>query len=472
MKVDRATIIQTALNYKQVFYKLIDYLDSSPGSSEILQSLYINLYQKYVVSSGDEMAIRVLSLESLQKNGLVIHSDNQAGTLTLQSFIIEMYRFIDKKRIRELSHADFELIRKNLQTLCRDFENSLSISPGHDKYDEALITLFDTIDTALTRIKLNVESLTANADAIGARYKAMDNSAFRSVDSLTLHDDSEKLYKRFIIPCLEFLSPNTPMKPAVGSAEPQLTLTKSMERLSELHIRRGESFIGERIQYKLTAIRSFYKDISKIEKRVQRYFRTLSDERHRYNAIEDAFNALMGDIEELRHGKLKNTQLATDADSITRHESFTGLKKHSLAGCWKINWYDEVNNSNLIEEWVTSMVDNYKDISPRSEIKQLKPVTSPENERKIHVFRMLHNKSWPDELDNIYIHCHEWLKNELDDYELSDLLAAYEFCSSISAIETRLKHHFIKSRIEYGGYVLNYHDAALTRISSNSRENT
>ncbi|CAA0096245.1 Uncharacterised protein [BD1-7 clade bacterium] len=453
IKISRDRLIQLVLDYKEVFYTLIDYLDSKSTNNEIPQYLYIQEYNRIIVTSENEKAIRTLSLESLHKNGIIAHLDNQTGTLTLQSFVIEMIRFIDKKRIRELSQVDFELIRKTMQDLCEKFDNRLTISPTHSDYDEARITLFETIDNTLSRIQQNIEALTANTDDLGARYDDIDKQGFNSTDSMKLLDDAGNLYERFIQPCLEFLSPS------IGMKQGQNTFTHSMERLSELHVNRGEPEIGERLRYKLTAIRSFYKDISEIEKRVKRYYRSLSEERLRYNAIEKAYNKLLESVTELRHGKLRGIRLPGNAEVFQDSTVFTGLKRQLNNQEGRLNWYDD-NNALRLDEWITSALDK-EVVTEDVTLIAVENTTDITEERYHMIMKLCMAKKWPPSDEDFVAYCHRWLSNELEDYHLRDLLVAYQYAHSLQKMMKRLNFKLKKKSIIFNNTFFTYLDCEL-----------
>jgi hypothetical protein len=117
MRIDRAILIQHILKHRKAFEALLDYSAMNGGIGEIPQGLYIQQYRDVILVEGDDRDRRFLTMEMLYENGLFVHLDNQAGTLTMQSFLVEMLRFIDTSRIRELSHYDFENIRGQFQDL-------------------------------------------------------------------------------------------------------------------------------------------------------------------------------------------------------------------------------------------------------------------------------------------------------------------------------------------------------------------
>ena len=445
MRVSRDKIIQTMLAHKPAFYALVDYVQHQGGSAEIPQKLYIDAYHQHIVASGDDYAIRVLSLDALSKNGIIVHLDHQAGTLTLQSFVMELLRFLDTSRVRELSQQDFEQMRDQFQRLAQVME-AMPTLQGLPDYDETKITLFELIDQTLSKIQQNVEGLSAQVNRLGVRYEALDKAVEGQTESLRLLDDATRLYERFIRPCNAFLSPK------IDSAGDQISFTQSMTRLYELHEKRGESYTGFRIRYKLTAIRSYYKDIALMQQRVRRYTQTLASERKRYNAIEKAYKALEDAVVELRHGKLRGTKLSSYHDIFRSTHSLSGLKKRQVIQDAKLNWY-EVDQQARLNEWLAT-VDLQQDIVP-----DLKPLVIPvdvDEQRRAELMRLCIERQWPESSDDLIEDVHNWLYESIDDHKLLDTLIAYQSLTTLPGLSRRLKPQKQRVAINDGEYEFKY----------------
>ena len=452
-KVSRDIILRLVLKHKKAFYALLDYVSIHGGVAEIPQGLYLQQYNNVIVASGDQHAIRVLSLDSLYKNGIIVHLDMQSSTLTLQSFLVEMLRFIDTTRIRELSEADFENMRLQFQDLCGKFETEFITQPGQEDYDEFRITLFELIDTTLSKIQQNVEGLTANVNRLANRYDELDADGHNTIASRKLLEDAVTLYERFIKPCHEFLSPS------IGMRDGQRTFTNAMERLAELHDKRGHPGIGMRIQYKLTAIRSYYKDIAELERRVQRYSMSLAEERKRYKVIEAVYNELLDAVADLRHGKLRGRKLHANADIFAGNRYLMGLRKLHSPHDSRLNWYDVANRVRL-DEWVSS-IESTSPNDPSGDLSPLPKVTDIAKERREKILKLCLQRNWPTKMDDVVSELNRWLSNELDDFSLVDTLVAYQCSMSLPLIKKNILFSRERRRVDDGNYYFEYLTARL-----------
>lgn len=448
MRIDRAILIKHILKHRKAFEALLDYTTLKGGAGEIPQGLYIQQYRDVILVEGDDMDRRLLAMETLHENGLFVHLDKQADTLTMQSFLVEMLRFIDTSRIRELSHYDFENIRGQFQDICQRFESDLSITPGDKDYEEAKVTLFELVDNTLSKIQQNVEALDSKANSIGARYDKLDKEGHTTPDTRRLLEDSVALYERFIKPCHEFLSPS------IGMKEGKKTFTASMERLASVHMNRGHPDIGLRIQYKMTAIRSYYKNIARIENRVQRYHRSLAIERLRYAAIETAYNDLLNDVIKLRHGKLKGTKLPTNSAIFISRGYLTGFKRHNAAQEQRIDWYDH-DNAAILNEWVESIQSDDQNHDQRKP-EPLPSLRDMNKERREWIIKLCISREWPSETKDIVQDIDSWLPLAVSDYTLLDFLAAYQCCMSLERLKKTFQFTRERKRIERGRYYFEY----------------
>ncbi len=455
MRVSRDLILGLVLKHRKAFYALLDYVSMHGGMAEIPQGLYLQQYRDVIVASGDDYAIRVLTLENLHKNGLIVHLDMQASTLTLQSFLVEMLRFIDTSRIRELSQADFENMRSQFQALGSRFEDDLTIQPGLADYDEARVMLFELIDTTLSKIQQNVEGLIANVSGLATRYDKLDAQGHNTGASRKLLEDAVTLYERFIKPCHEFLSPS------LGMQGGKKTFTHSMEHLAHLHDRQGHPEVGMRIQYKQAAIRSYYKDIAELESRVQRYSRSLAEERKRYKSIESVYNQLVGAVSELRHGKLRGTKLSANAAVFSNSGYLQGFKRQYSTHEPRLNWYEAPNKIRL-DEWIVSL-DSSTLPDQRAELAPLFNTIDVAKERREDILKLCVQRDWPESTADVVAELNRWLAIELNNFSLMDTLVAYQCSMSLPQLKQNMYFSREKRRVDDGKYYFEYLVVRLNR---------
>ena len=68
MKIQKASLLIKILEYKDVFFTLLDYVNDNDNSNDVPEIIYLQLYNKYIAKNDDAEASQWLTLESLTQN--------------------------------------------------------------------------------------------------------------------------------------------------------------------------------------------------------------------------------------------------------------------------------------------------------------------------------------------------------------------------------------------------------------------
>jgi len=118
MKLHRDLLISLILSNQNSFFGILDYIDQNDGSNEFPEHLYHRIYNNEICHCPDDKARVYLTISSLTQNGIFIHNDKNTGMITIEKVILDLLRFLDVKRARELTRFDFEQLRKRV-VVCR-----------------------------------------------------------------------------------------------------------------------------------------------------------------------------------------------------------------------------------------------------------------------------------------------------------------------------------------------------------------
>lgn len=447
-KYDRKAILQVMLKYDTAFNNLIDYVIRHKSIIDIPTNIYLQQYKDIIVASEDELAIKLLSFDSLLASNFISYSDSKEGVFSLLPFLVDMLTFIDTTRIRELSQADFEKIRSEFERFALMIGTDVDISPGKLQYNDQMVCLFELINETREKVRKNIEALSASVTGLKQRYDCIDDGTeFSSNEVNSLLSESMELYERYIRPCHEFLSPSVSMRNS------SLTFTQSFEKLIQSHeLAQHNKHSGKLNSYR-TSIRSYYKDIAELDSIIRKYNLSLESDRKKYKAIESAYTDLLNEIKSLRHGKAKNFKLRADAECFIKRDFLVGLSKNSAVNNSKINWLQDTARSH-VHEWLDSISSNpIKAVAGK--VEQLPP-PEPEDERKLEVMMLMIQKSWDKPFDDLHAHLAGWLKEELDDFSLSDLLPAIHSATDIERIAEHITYHPEIKSITDDTYFIDY----------------
>ena len=208
MKLNRDVLITAIVKHQRSFLKLLDYIDTHDGSLEFPEMLYIKLYNHEICSETEENNTDYhLSIVSLIENGVFIHNNKNTGMITIERLIVDLLRFLDIKRVKELTDFDFEQLRKRIVDISDDIE---SLDPYSQNYVDAMKSFNVLMSEIHSKIKENVSGLTAQVDSIAKDYKHY-NTGSSDVNVFDLYDRVTTLYVRFVLPCYEFINPEMEM---------------------------------------------------------------------------------------------------------------------------------------------------------------------------------------------------------------------------------------------------------------------
>jgi len=206
VKLNREILIGAIIRHQKVFFNMLYYIDQHDGSLEIPEQLYINDYNR-IICVGEGSDDLYLNIPTLVENGIFIHHDKNSGMITVERVIIDLLRFLDIKRAKELTDADFEQMRAQLVSAV----NHVMTQPlDSQPYIYALSTFNNLMSEIHSKVKENVYALTAQVDSLAQEYKLYDTGS-QQINVSDLYTKVSDLYDRFVLPCYEFINPSMDM---------------------------------------------------------------------------------------------------------------------------------------------------------------------------------------------------------------------------------------------------------------------
>jgi len=445
MKLNRDVLILDIVKYQSVFFKLLDYIEQHENSYEFPEINYITLYNTVICEGEDTNAEIHLSFDSLLENGIFIHHNKLNGMVTLEPLVVDLLRFIDVKRIRELSYVQFENMRNAIEnTVCIIINKSNYQS---DEYKEAIKAFNELMGDILGKIKKNIHSLQYQVGQISSQYKKYDTGD-ASISVATLYESIDNLYQRYVLPCFEFIDPNMEMKN-------KKTFNDSVDELIHFHSSNKikDYEVADLIIFNKKAITSYYKDVGKLARQLNQYSKYLESDRLHYLSIDNAYNELMDNIIPLRHGKQKNIYLKPELEFLKKYHIFDGLANVRTNYAPKIT----LNKSTTISDF-NEFLRCYVESSPKEPKNKLKPLIRKKNtneNRILKISQLCINQKWESKIEDIHLHLNNFLKNELEDYQLPDLLIGLQVVFGLK-IEKDFKYIREKKVVEDSKYYLEY----------------
>lgn len=416
MKLNRDVLVTAIVKYQGAFFKLLDYIHNHDGSLEFPEYLYINLYNNEICKNDDDNNTHHhLSITSLVENGIFIHNDKNTGMITIERVIVDLLRFLDIKRTKELSYFDFEQLRKRIVDITHEVQ---TFDVDSQNYHDAMTSFNGLMSEIHSKIKENVNGLTAQVESIAKDYKLYDSGS-TDVSVFDLYEKVTFLYIRYVLPCYEFINPEMEMVRTK-------TFSKAVQGLIEYHSELGlaQYKTANSIQFRKTAITSYYKNIALLARKLEQFSSRLENDRSYFLAIESTFSELMDCIISLRHGKQRNKYLAKDVAIFTKFTTLDGLSDRKSKYSTRLN-FDKPVLRLRFKEYLT-LVDETHIKEKKKPLTPIPPEILIGQDRKVLISRLLYKIKLPEYILDVQLFIYDFLKEKLLNFSLTDVLFGVE----------------------------------------------
>ncbi|PKI02508.1 hypothetical protein [Glaciecola sp. 33A] len=457
MRLNRDVLITSILKHQNRFFKLLDEIDENDGSYEIQEISYLLLYNNEICPHEDDLNVHEhLTLDSLLENGIFIHYDPNTGKITLEKVIVDLLRFLDIKRSRELSNSDFEALRASVVDLTEKLSRLPLLS---DEFNQASRTFHTLLSEIHSKIKENVSRLTSQVEDLSVDYSDY-NSGDGGISVHELYDRVIHLNNNYVKPCYEFINPDL-----------QMLETRSFSDTIKFLVTYFEDQPGYQqqalnLRYRVTAITAYYKDIDALVQKLSLFSRSLEQDRKEFIAIDSAFTQLQSSLTQFRHGMQRNKYITPDLGVFEDITCFDGVVTRRTVNAQKFDLRDAFRVSLRFKEYMTVL--NETDLPDKTPVSIQSVVTNvDENElRNIAISKLMMATSIPNNINNVHQWVSDLLANSLSDYWLGDLLVGLQEVESALA-QHRINRHRKRHRIVYGPYYLDYLLTSATMEISN-----
>ncbi|WP_432783385.1 hypothetical protein QZH45_15865 [Pseudomonas corrugata] len=421
---------------KGIFFDLIDHMDKTGEGDEVRTVMYQQKLRGLLDAIAPLPEARfvrempaerrkleaALSVENLLRSGLVTQVDNARGVMVFAPFVIEMFRHFDSARLRHLSSADYEVIRRTLTDLYIAFGKLPSLDPHDVDFKEHVKTLQYEIRRATSKMQECVASLQGCVQRLS---EIVEQADYTEVDEVRKAQDAlseiNTIYMRNILPALQFLDEEPDIKGGISALA-------ALIRIGELLDGNDHANLVTSIYYAVESIRSYRHDISIISASLMRYVQQSEAHRLAYDRIERAWNRLYGAVREMQDGSLKDNTLPCTHPALASIKTFLGIKVRYFEA--KVHWPKE-NHRIIFGEHLRTALPHVS-ISAGVIHEVVAPATHIGHAKRLSDARLLTIgalvDSWVARTTvNVHLELHAHLLKHLDDYELTDLLVSLEW---------------------------------------------
>ena len=427
IKVNAKSVLMLLIQHDAFFFRLLDEMDKHQDTLPL--AFYKEQFFRELSTIADEIERQkfqnAMQPENLYEAGLLVSLDTYAGSLKWQGFVSEMFRHLDRKRLRRLTNPELDGFRQRI-FFHADELSELENQVGSAEWNDTVRPAFDTLHEIHARIKENTEALRHRAEHLA---EIVDNSdiasAADSENSRAALDEIGSIYRRSILPLLEFLNQDEDIKDGK-------TPLGGIDAMADLFSRTGQPATARRVLLVKNGIRSFYKDIYRIRQDMERYVRQSETMRRQYDAVETLYNRLHDAVEALQDGRLRGSKILFQAAAPHDFPHFVLAKPH----------YDKLTNWRRGSEAARFAehlrVQSERTPAPKSDIRVQ---TQPENganalRQRQHEGRLkqLVRQYRVPVSDDLHRSLHDYLHERLPDYTLADLSNALSWLKILHRI--------------------------------------
>lgn len=427
IKVNAKSVLMLLIQHDAFFFRLLDEMDKHQDTLPL--AFYKEQFFRELNTIADEIERQkfqnAMQPENLYEAGLLVSLDTYAGSLKWQGFVSEMFRHLDRKRLRRLTNPELDGFRQRI-FFHADELSELENQVGSAEWNDTVRPAFDTLHEIHARIKENTEALRHRAEHLA---EIVDNSdiasAADSENSRAALDEIGSIYRRSILPLLEFLNQDEDIKDGK-------TPLGGIDAMADLFSRTSQPATARRVLLVKNGIRSFYKDIYRIRQDMERYVRQSETMRRQYDAVETLYNRLHDAVEALQDGRLRGSKILFQAAAPHDFPHFVLAKPH----------YDKLTNWRRGSEAARFAehlrVQSERTPPPKPDIRVQ---TQPEN--GVNALRQRQHEGRLKQLvrqyrvpvsDDLHRSLHDYLHERLPDYILADLSNALSWLKILHRI--------------------------------------
>lgn len=444
------------IEHKTIFLALIDHIDQQGGPGEVPTKLYHQLVRAMLEqqTAVEQKRLRaILDLDNLRRADLVIEVDRNRAVFVLAPFVVDMFRHFDRRRLRELSSAQLEDLRRRFQGSLEALTRC-ALHEGDRQFDEQLELLREHVRYTQAKMRDNVSSLQGQAERLSEMVEQLElGDLEQSRQASRALEQIDQIYRHHVLPSLQFLNERESLK----NGQPALT---SLRDIATLLHKAGLPHLSQQLRYASASIRAHAKDVEIIRRSLERYVRQNARQRLQYNAIETAFNEMLQAARSLQDGSLRNNQLRADDPVFRIGQIFSGMRAVRYNA--RLEWHGHDQRLHF-EEFLRVRVDQLRQQSSVTRVVELDAESEDferqQQYRKEMIRQRVSEWSPPGDCDDLHKALHLHMREALPDYQLSDLLEAIKWC--MSEKDFTVMPTFRQRALQHNGFELVYYVRAL-----------
>jgi len=461
--VNAQVTLQRILDNPKIFFDLLDHAEDRDGygNEEFSISVYNHVLSTAISRKEGlekQRLVEALNLDNLEYSGLLDCYDERSDRFLLKPFVVSMIRHLDSGRLKELTDVDLDNLRVQLLHL-RDALKDPKFMWFEDdaNFIETRNTVISTVRNAASRIKENIAALRGQSQKLAEIVETSGSEGGRAVQVALALDQIHQITIRHIEPTLKFLDPNGDWKGMYIDAPMQI-----INEILKLFEYRGLTTEYGSINRVYLLLHVYAEDISEIRRSLDSYLYLRDRQRQVYERIEQRYNTLLTLVEGVHDGK-KGRLLRPSEAHFSPARNFLGMKDYKSGFSQRLN-LPERDLKPAMQEFMRAKlsafearVDKAFHEAPTSQVEN-----SRHRRQRFNLIASVAKKITLEPNQDVYEQIHSRLVNDLDGYQLPELIEALPFTTG--AKNTVIFHR--RKQLYLGGKRLDYFERHIKEDAS------
>lgn len=418
------------------FYRFVDYAVQNNTGTQFPRELYEAVYRRYILNHQDKQLAEILALDQLIAVGAIYEPTKKSRMISLNQDFFNFLVLMDNTRAKEFSNKEFDELRQSLRLAVDNLKASANDETSDD-FRESWVHFYSVANNIISSLNKNLSKLTSSVNDIADLY----NRIYKGETDVNLADLYKKallLQERHISPCYDFLNADLPM-------------IKMFLELRKFYERRGDNDKAIAVIEFESPIASYRHDLNRIAEKLDSNLTNMREEREILLASEKLFNDIIFEMNELRTGRDRGSNLTNECEAYESINYFEGMTQHNSSKTGQLiaeevddelEWLD-------YKAWLQSISE--KPLPKRDTSHKKKKTTNADRQKKdtnqlayVSIIAKAVNQEPRVYIADVYKFLYEELSKQLQLVTMEDFLEGLEdFLGSLNH-----RHRYIKAANE------------------------
>lgn len=455
---NRNSTFDVLSQHRIVFFNLFE-TSSGTATNQFNEMHFSKIIRDYIADKGiddntKDKILQAFSMKNLSEQGIVV-INNDTNTFTFMEIFYNLFSYLNEDRYYKLNNYSLVKFRNSINNMKKDFDD-ISLK---DEYETK-----DFIDMLMDEFSLIRQELEKHVRILDGRVNKLITTIENSSNEIgfntySLSKEILEINNYFIQPLIEFLKTDSSIDKRKKSQGIATSIKKIRDKLS------ANGYSEESVEvtsFLLNFQKSYMEKANEMGNILSRYVKKSIDDIRVHSNIEKLYSFLEEKIMEASHGKKSNKYLKS-TDLIDKIPFLADLKlKENFSSVIDyeqeliiadISWDNFNEKMKVIEGKKEKILTHFNELTDHEKELMANDAFVANGNKVLSEMKREILDSGLSIDDDIFVVCHNKLKNSLDNYKL------FHSVILVYSLENELDYEIdfnTKRYIKYGGEKITY----------------